>query len=99
MRKVCGDVGTELRDFNGEGDHVHLLAGYPPKVAVPALVNSLNGVPARQLRPQSTGRVDRHTRHGHFWSTSYFAASCGGAPLSISSNTSSSKKRRLTPRH
>ena len=41
--KVCGDFGAELRDFNGEDDHVHLLIGYPPKVAVPALVYSLKG--------------------------------------------------------
>ena len=83
MRKVCGDPGAGLREFNGEDDHVHLLAGYPPKVAVPVLVNSLNGVPARRLRPQFTGRVNPHIMHGHFWSPSYFAASCGGAPLSI----------------
>jgi putative transposase len=24
-----------------------------------------------------------HPMRGHFWSPSYFAASCGGAPLSI----------------
>ena len=27
--------------------------------------------------------MNRHIMHGHFWSPSYFAASCGGAPLSI----------------
>jgi len=43
MRKVCGDFGAQLREFNGEGDHVHLLVGYPPKVAVSALVNSFKG--------------------------------------------------------
>lgn len=46
------------------------------------MVNSLKGVPARRMRPQFTGRVNRHIRHGHSWSPSYFAASCGG-PLSI----------------
>ena len=97
MRKVCGDVGTELRDFNGEDDHVHLLAGFPPKVAVPALVNSLNGVPARQLRPQFTGRVDRHTRHGHIWSPSYLAASCDGAPLSINQQYIQQQKAPVNP--
>jgi putative transposase len=54
---------------------VHRLAGYPPKVAVPALVNSLKGVPARRLRPDFTGPRE------HFRSPSSFAASCGGAPL------------------
>jgi putative transposase len=83
MRKVCGDFGAELREFNGEDDHVHLLVEYPPKVPVSALVNSLKGVSARRLRSQFTGRVNRHIMHGHFWSPSYFAASCGGAPLSI----------------
>jgi len=83
MRKVCGDFGADLREFNGEDDHVHLLVEYPPKVAVSALVNSLKGVSARKLRSEFTDRVNRAIMHGHFWSPSYFAASCGGAPLSI----------------
>ena len=36
MRKACGDVGAELRDFNGHDDHVHLLADYPPTVTAAA---------------------------------------------------------------
>ena len=83
MRKVCGDVGAGLREFNGDDDHVHLMVEYPPKIPVSGLVNSLKGVSARRLRPEFTGRVNRHIMHGHFWSPSYFAASCGGAPLSI----------------
>ena len=83
MRKVCADFGAELREFNGEDDHVHLLVEYPPKVAVSAIVNSLKGVSARRLRSQFTGSVNRASMHGHLWSPSYFAASCGGAPLSI----------------
>jgi putative transposase len=83
MRKVCGDFGAELREFNGDDDHVHLLVEYPPKVAVSALVNSLKGVSARRLRSEFTGHVNRASMHGHLWSPSYFAASCGGAPLSI----------------
>jgi putative transposase len=83
MRNVCTDFGAELREFNGEHDHVHLLVFYPPTVAVSALVNSLKGVSARMLRSEFTGRVNRASMRGHFWSPSYFAASCGGAPLSI----------------
>jgi putative transposase len=83
MRKVCADFGAELREFNGQADHVHLLAGYPPKVAVSALVNSLKGTSARRLRAEFTGRVNRASIRGHFWSPSYLAAPCGGAPLGI----------------
>ena len=40
MRKVCGDFGVELREFNGEDDHVRLLVQYLPKVAFSALVTA-----------------------------------------------------------
>ncbi|MFE9174179.1 IS200/IS605 family transposase [Streptomyces kebangsaanensis] len=83
MRKVCEDFEAELREFNGEDDHVHLLVHYPPKVAVSKLVNSLKGVSARILRRDFAGRANQAIMHGHFWSPSYFAASCGGAPPSI----------------
>ncbi|MEQ4725624.1 IS200/IS605 family transposase, partial [Nonomuraea sp. B19D2] len=74
---------AELREFNGEHDHVHLLVHYPPKVAISKLVNSLKGVSSHYLRKEFTDRVNHATMHGPFWSPSYFAASCGGAPLSI----------------
>jgi REP element-mobilizing transposase RayT len=51
MREVCADFGAELREFNGEADHMHLLVHYPPRVALSRLVGSLKGVSARRLRP------------------------------------------------
>jgi putative transposase len=83
MRDVCVDFEAELKEFNGEDDHLHLLIEYPPKVAVAKLVNSLKGIPARLLRQEFNGRVNRHSMHGHFWSPSYFAGSCGGVPISV----------------
>ncbi|WP_432097046.1 IS200/IS605 family transposase [Streptomyces sp. bgisy100] len=83
MRKVCEDFEAELTEFNGERDHVHLLINYPPKVAVSKLVNSLKGVSARRIRQEFTDRIHPAVTHGHLWSPSYFAASCGGAPLAI----------------
>jgi len=79
FRKVCDDFGAVLAEFNGEDDHVHLLIEYPPKVPVASLVNSLKGVSARRLRQRHRVRTHR----GHLWSPSYFAASCGEAPLSV----------------
>jgi putative transposase len=77
--KVCADFGAVLTDRDGEDDHVHLLVEYPPQVAVSRLVNSLKGVSSRRLR--QSYQVPTH--RDHLWSPSYFAASCGGAPLSI----------------
>jgi putative transposase len=77
--KVCTDFDARLVEMNGEDDHVHLLVEYPPKVAVSALVNSLKGVSSRLLRKHYQVRTHRD----NLWSPSYFAASCGGAPLEI----------------
>lgn len=83
MRKVCEDFDAELAEFNGENDHVHLLVHYPPKVSVSKLVNSLKGASAYRLRREFAGKTNRARMNGHLWSPSYFAASCGGASLSI----------------
>ncbi|MGW2080288.1 IS200/IS605 family transposase [Streptomyces sp. NPDC001939] len=82
MREVCQDFESELKQFNGEEGHVHLLVHYAPKVQLSKLVNSLKSVSSRYLRKE----YDVHRRHlwgGHFWSGSYFAGSCGGAPLTV----------------
>jgi putative transposase len=83
MRKACRDFEAELREYRGQAGHVHRLGNYPPKVCVSALVNSLTGVSAQMPRSQYTGRVNRATINGHFWSPSHLAASGGGAPPSI----------------
>lgn len=83
MREVCTDFEAELKQFNGEQDHVHLLVHYPPKVQLSKLVNSLKGVSSRRLRQEYDSHVRRHLWGGHFWSGSYFAGSCGGAPLTV----------------
>lgn len=79
---VCTDFEATLVEFEGEDDHVHLLVTYPPKVAVSKLVNSLKGVSSRLLRQRHPALMRRYFQ-GVLWSPSYFAASCGGAPLSI----------------
>jgi putative transposase len=82
MAQVCTDFGATLAEFNGAEDHVHLLAAYPPKVALSHLVNSLKGGSSRQLRHDFAGRTNKAAKRGKFWSPSYSAGSCGGPPLS-----------------
>ena len=82
FRKVCGDFETELIEIDGEEDHVHLLVNYPPKVSVSALVNSLKGVSSRMLKKSHPELLKRYWK-GTLWTPSYFAASCGGAPIAI----------------
>jgi putative transposase len=54
---VCTDFESELVEFDGEDDHVHLLVNYP------------------SIRKKLWG--------GALWSPSYFAGSCGGAPIAV----------------
>ncbi|MER6572899.1 IS200/IS605 family transposase [Streptomyces sp. NPDC001093] len=83
MRSVCEDFETELVEFNGEANHVHLLVNFPPKVTILKLVNSLMGVSSRRLRQEFADLVRHYWRVQRLWSGSYFAVSVGGAPLSI----------------
>jgi putative transposase len=79
---VCSDAHATLVQMDGEDNHVHLLVEYPPKVAVSSLVNSLKGVSSRLLRQHRPDIRKRYWK-GVLWSPSYFASSCGGAPLRI----------------
>lgn len=82
FKKVCKKFEAELREFNGEGDHVHLVITYPPKHSISSIVNSLKGVSSRLLR-QEFQQIRHHYFKGVLWSHSYFAGSCGGASLDI----------------
>lgn len=62
---------------------MHLLTHYPPSLSMSLLVNRLKGVSSRRLRQQHPDDVRKYLWGNHFWSPSYFAASCGGTPLTI----------------
>lgn len=83
FKDVCSDFEADLVEFDGEQDHVHLLVNYPPKVAVSKLVNSLKGVSSRLIRKQNYASINNALWGKSLWSPSYFAASCGGAPIEI----------------
>ncbi|WP_106475507.1 IS200/IS605 family transposase [Phytohalomonas tamaricis] len=83
FNRVCQDFEAELKEFNGETDHVHLLVNFPPKVAVSKLVNSLKGVSSRRMKLLHPELVQPAYMKNALWSPSYFAGSVGGAPLSV----------------
>ena len=82
FEKISKEHQVVLKEFNGEEDHVHLLIKYPPKVSLAKLVNSLKGVSSRLLR-QHWPELEKRYYQGVLWSPSYFAGSCGGAPVEI----------------
>jgi REP element-mobilizing transposase RayT len=44
---ACGQLSSELAQFNGEADYVHPLLAQSPTLAISTLVNRLNDVSAR----------------------------------------------------
>ena len=66
---VCVDFESELVEFDGEDDHVHLLVNYPPKVSVSALVNSLKGVSSRMIRQKNYPNIRKKLWGVALWST------------------------------
>ncbi|OUL88769.1 IS200/IS605 family transposase [Paraburkholderia hospita] len=83
IANVCRDFESDLVEFDGEDDHVHLLVNYPPKVSVSSLVNSLKGVYSRMIRQKRYPSIRKKLWGGALWSPSYFAGSCGGAPIAV----------------
>lgn len=83
FQSVCKDFEASLVEFEGEKDHVHLLVNYTSKTAISRLVNSLKGVSSRMIRQKNYPTIRSALWGNALWSPSYFAGSCGGAPISI----------------
>ena len=81
FKDICFDFESELVEMDGEKDHVHLLVTYPPKVSISRLVNSLKGVSSRLVRKKQDSSIIKALWGNALRSLSYFAGSCGGAPL------------------
>ncbi|MCR4624278.1 MAG: IS200/IS605 family transposase, partial [Alphaproteobacteria bacterium] len=56
---------------------------YPPKFSISSLVNCLKGVSSRLIRRRNFPSIQNKLWSGSLWSPSYFAGSCGGAPISV----------------
>ena len=81
--EVLTDFEGELVEFDSEHDHVHLLIRSSPKYSISKIVNSLKGVSSRYLRQEDFPEIQKKLWGKQLWSPSYYAGSCGGAPVSI----------------
>lgn len=79
FKKVAEKMDFQVIEFNGEGNHVHALIEYPPKLSISQIVNALKGVSSRRYGQAGYKKPHKES----LWSPSYFAISVGGAPLEI----------------
>lgn len=81
--ELAADAEATLAEFGGEADHVHLLLRTTPNTpSVAKLVNSFKAVSSRRLRNEFSDIVGAYQK-SVVWSRSYFAGTCGGAPLQV----------------
>lgn len=70
-----------LVEANHDKDHAHLVVEYPPKVSISEMVNALKGNSSFVARRDCKEELRKKLWGSAFWSPSFFAASCGGAPI------------------
>jgi putative transposase len=79
FREVAKKMDFQVLEFTGEGNHVHALIEYPPKLSVSQIVNALKGVSSRRYGQAGLPKPHKEA----LWSPSYFAIAVGGAPLEV----------------
>lgn len=79
--ETCQKWDCELKEFNGEDNHCHLLIAINPKAQISALVNNLKTVSSRHIRKEFSERCAQFYHKPVFWKIGYFVSSTGGANL------------------
>lgn len=81
--KLCQNQKSELIEFGGESDHVHLLIDISPDIAPSRLVNTLKTISSRMIRKEFAEHINKFYWKPVFWTGAYCVISAGGAPLEV----------------
>lgn len=80
LKEIIAERGAGLIELETMPDHVRLLVEVDPQFGIHKLVKAVKGRSSRVLRSEfSWLRSPLQT----LWTTSYFVATVGGAPLSV----------------
>jgi putative transposase len=83
IRETLEKWRSELIEFNGEADHVHLLFETNPTTQLSKLINNLKTVSSRLIRRDFRSHLSKVYREPVFWHRSYCLISTGGATIEI----------------
>jgi len=82
LKQTLNKWESELLEFNGESDHVHLLIDYKPDIPLSTLIGNLKTVSSRLIRKEYPWLASKYFYNKpYFWTGSYFVASCGSATV------------------
>jgi putative transposase len=82
MEQIALAYNSEITEFNGEEDHIHMLVRYPPTTVLSSLAGALKSKSASAVLDQF-GAVNYGKHARTFWSSGFFLCSVGGATLEI----------------
>lgn len=84
VHHICQKWGCQVVEFNGEGDHVHLLFSYYPQMQLSKFINALKSYTSQVIRKEFAHELRRiYWGKPVFWNSAYFIASCGGVTVEV----------------
>lgn len=86
LREIASAIGEnhsiEIKELNGESDHVHILIRAKPHSQLSKYINAMKSASSRRLK-QEFPEVKKRLWQEQFWSQSYCLITVGGAPLEV----------------
>lgn len=80
LTEVAQETGATIEELEIMPDHVHMLVSVDPQYGIAKFIRGCKGRSSRLLRAEFPSLKRRLPT---LWTTSYFVATVGGAPLSI----------------
>ncbi len=81
--RLCEKWNSDILEFGGEEDHIHLLLSLHPNIMPSRLINSLKTVTSRLIRKEFKEHLDKFYWKPKLWTRAYCLVSAGGASLDI----------------
>lgn len=82
FKSVLEKWDSELIEFNGESDHVHLLISYPPQTRLSDLIANLKSTSSKTMWKLHDSYLKTvYWKNKVFWTGAYFVTSCGGVTI------------------
>ena len=86
LKEIAEYVGKshflEIKEMNGESDHVHFLLQTKPHTDICKYINAMKSATSRLLKREFPLML-KYIYGESLWSPSYFICTVGGAPLEV----------------
>jgi putative transposase len=81
FESVASSWESEVIQFNGEEEHVHLLLSYPPHKLLSRLIANLKATSSKTMWREFEPTLAPVYKKKVLWTGSYFVSSCGGVTI------------------